>query len=403
MLKYFFLLFQLLLSLIVYSQTVDIIPILNTKYSETNLTINASGNALFFTSTRGGQLWSKTGPSMYEYDGDIYTSKILEDSISQPILVDGLNTENGEDEINISPDNKTLIYQSWKSNWKTTNGPYYKAEKTIKNWQVSETGIGKEITQFFIDNNFNATDGATFSTDFNVFIFSAGKGYYENMDLYISKRINNKWSYPLALPINTKGDERSPFIAHDGRTLYFASNGYHQSKDLDIYTINILNFDTPPVPLPTPINTTENEQSFILRRNSKSGFLIRNRDIYKVEMLQNDKPITPIEFKNKTTVYFKSDESKITSYEINKLNKWLMNIPLDNVYFDISGHTDAVGSYAYNKNLSVSRANSIYKYLRNKNIAESRISKSFYGETMPISTKYSLNRRVEIRVFLIPN
>lgn len=69
---------------------------------------------------------------------------------------------------------------------------------------------------------------------------------------------------------------------------------------------------------------------------------------------------------------------------------------------DISGHTDWMGTDAYNQALSERRANVVKDYLSGKGVDGARISSFAYGETKPIAPNdteegRALNRRTEIR------
>jgi len=68
----------------------------------------------------------------------------------------------------------------------------------------------------------------------------------------------------------------------------------------------------------------------------------------------------------------------------------------------IEGHTDSVGSDAYNQQLSERRAESVKAYLVSKGIAESRIETKGYGESQPVASNdteagRAKNRRVELK------
>ena len=67
------------------------------------------------------------------------------------------------------------------------------------------------------------------------------------------------------------------------------------------------------------------------------------------------------------------------------------------------GHTDSIGTKAYNQKLSVRRANSVKAYLVGKGIPADRIHTEGKGETQPIADNRTRegrakNRRVEIEV-----
>ena len=68
-----------------------------------------------------------------------------------------------------------------------------------------------------------------------------------------------------------------------------------------------------------------------------------------------------------------------------------------------TGHTDSVGTEAYNQRLSVRRAEAVKAYLTSKGIDKSRIYTEGKGETQPIASNKTAagrakNRRVEIEV-----
>ena len=70
---------------------------------------------------------------------------------------------------------------------------------------------------------------------------------------------------------------------------------------------------------------------------------------------------------------------------------------------DVLGHTDSVGSDAYNQTLSERRAQSVANYLMARGVNRARIATRGYGETMPIADNMTdagraANRRVEIKV-----
>lgn len=74
-----------------------------------------------------------------------------------------------------------------------------------------------------------------------------------------------------------------------------------------------------------------------------------------------------------------------------------------NIRVIIEGHTDAVGTDAYNMRLSERRAGAVYDYLLRKGIAANRMSTVGYGESQPkagndTAEGRAINRRVELKV-----
>jgi Tol biopolymer transport system component len=277
------------------------IDVLNSTFRETNLNVSPDGKYLFFMSGRGGQIWSKARPNFYggrmEHDGDIWFSQKIGGRWAFPqCLGSNVNTNDGEDEPNISPDGQKITFQSWGRPWQTTGGPYYQSSLNGTTWGFA-TGLGGGINAFFLDKekafykryaldtntpNDYGTDGVTLSPDGKIFIVAVGE-YDGNMDLYISrKNAYGVWSYPKRLPISTLGDERSPFLAGDGKTLYFASDGYGGWGGLDIFKTVLNDNDTcgEIVNIGAPFNNWEDDYGFILTASGNDAYFVREGDIY---------------------------------------------------------------------------------------------------------------------------
>src|SRR5262249_46171062 len=73
---------------------------------------------------------------------------------------------------------------------------------------------------------------------------------------------------------------------------------------------------------------------------------------------------------------------------------------LSNGYFEVAGHTDAVGTIEYNQKLSEDRANAVVDYLvANFKISPGRLNAVGYGKSRlldPSRPTDGVNRRVQI-------
>lgn len=72
-------------------------------------------------------------------------------------------------------------------------------------------------------------------------------------------------------------------------------------------------------------------------------------------------------------------------------------------YIDVYGHTDSVGTDAYNMTLSQNRAQSVANYLTTRGVASARMATQGFGESQPVASNdteqgRAANRRVEIRI-----
>jgi outer membrane protein OmpA-like peptidoglycan-associated protein len=98
---------------------------------------------------------------------------------------------------------------------------------------------------------------------------------------------------------------------------------------------------------------------------------------------------------NKATL---TDES---TAELDRLTKLLNDTPTLNI--EISGHTDNIGSAAYNKTLSEDRAKAVVNYLTKKGISADRLAYKGYGFDEPVAPNDTdegrqQNRRTEFKV-----
>lgn len=102
----------------------------------------------------------------------------------------------------------------------------------------------------------------------------------------------------------------------------------------------------------------------------------------------------PILFNN-GNANFKQDSYPI----LIKITKMMKQYP--EAKFKVEGHTDAVGSYEFNKRLSQTRANAVRNYLINSGIPSENLVAEGFGETKPTASNLTkegrrLNRRVEV-------
>ena len=275
---------------------------LNSSYRETNISISPDGKYLYFMSNRGGNNWNIQASNYYKqagFDGDIWYSKKIESIWGEPKALSAhINTSEGEDEPVISPDGQVVYFQSWADGWQIIEGPYYKAKLIGSNWD-SITGLGGGITEFFkiafAKNKQAATDGMAISPNEDFFIVAYNKQMNLPMDLYFSKKINGKWSELKNMKLNTNLDERSIFIAADGKTIYFASNGYGGFGGLDIFktTIDDDGNHGEIINIGKPFNTEKDDYCFIITASGSQAYFVRNGDIYQADISSASQKLKP--------------------------------------------------------------------------------------------------------------
>jgi len=97
-------------------------------------------------------------------------------------------------------------------------------------------------------------------------------------DLWQARLRDGRWQDPVALALNTPGDETDPYFSHDGRTLYFASNRAGGRGGFDLYRVAVQpdgGFG-PVVALPPSINTRADERRPALRPDGQVLLFARN-------------------------------------------------------------------------------------------------------------------------------
>jgi outer membrane protein OmpA-like peptidoglycan-associated protein len=124
-----------------------------------------------------------------------------------------------------------------------------------------------------------------------------------------------------------------------------------------------------------------------LKRANEAGKLAKGKFLYEITL-------TDDEVKFGFDKYALSDEAKAAldgfAAKVKQANK--------NVYIEIQGHTDNIGSESYNLKLGAKRAEKVYRYLSSEHgIALSRMNFISYGEYKPIGENNSRDGRAQNR------
>lgn len=251
-----------------------------------------------------------------------------------------------------------------------------------------------------------------------------------NADLYHCFRDENgRWSEPenLGSVINTKGTEMAPFIHPDGKTLYFSSDTHTGMGGYDLFVSrrNEKGEWSEPVNLGYPINTPGDEINFIVAADGHTALISSIReggyggyDIYSFQLKEEDlkpepvnvydyvvedlQPGTVIQLVNIQFEFNRADLTANSQEGIDMLAAFLEGHP--EIRVELAGHTDNVGSDAYNQKLSEERAEVVRQALILKGIAGDRLTSKGYGSTKPVypndtEEHRALNRRTEMIVY----
>lgn len=262
---------------------------INTPYEDYNPFISADGKNLIFTSRRKGNVGGFIA-DLGIYTSDVYWSLWKDTIWSKAKGAGGLvNTEWDEETIGLSADGNMMDLYFDNADF---FGDVGVAQLKGKMWQ-------KPILLPATLNTKSLESGATISLDGSTIIFSSDiKGGTGESDLYmVQKGKNGEWSSAVNLgtTINTKYSEDSPTLSIDGKTLYFASQGWNSMGGFDIFRSE---FDESkskwgaPVNIGYPLNNTEDNNFISFTGDGKSAYVTAvrpegfgDKDIYKIDFL----------------------------------------------------------------------------------------------------------------------
>ena len=158
----------------------------------------------------------------------------------------------------------------------------------------------------------------TLSSNGKLLFFASDRtGGYGGADIWCSERSDDgTWGTPknLGPVINTAGNERSPFLHTDSRTLYFSSSGHSGIGKMDIFYSKLDEKDKwgKPVNLGYPINSENDEVDFFVSLDGKTAYFSSNNigdnnwNIYRFELYEEARPHNMIIIKGEVSDEFGS-------------------------------------------------------------------------------------------------
>jgi len=411
---------------------------LNSVQNEGAHCLSADGNTMFFTACYRND----------SYGGcDLYFSKRTFEGWDRPTnLGSTINTEHWESQPSISYDGKTLYFISNRPGGFGGSDIWYSQLKEDGGWGIPEN-LGELV-------NTRKDDISPFvhPDDQTLYFASEGLPGMGKLDIYLSKREKNgEWGKPqnLGYPINTERDESSLFVNLAGTLALFSSQARDSRGANDLYY-----FELPPAlrpekviyvkgivkdkdsgrPLASQVEVVDlnsgevvhnvetfyNDGRFIVSlpagnsfafNVNRQGYLLfsenftidSNRaasEVYNIS-LERIKVGGEVVLKN---IFYQSNSFALedrSETELRKLAVFLQKNP--SLVIEIQGHTDNVGTKAYNKELSSNRAKTVYNRLMELGVISQQIVYMGYGDSQPIADNDSesgraSNRRTQFRV-----
>ena len=264
--------------------TQDPIPLkdeLNSPYDDFSPTVTSDGKTMYFTSRRPStntKIYSETK----DYGDDIFYTTLSPNGWSKPLsLPSPIDTKDDEGAVSISADGQTVFYSLCRRPdgigdcdiyYSELHGTMWSAPKNLGNsfnspqWDAQPSISPDGFTMYFSSRRFGSIDGSE--------------------DIWVAyKNTDGTWGKPVNLgpQVNTGGSERSPFIANDGRTLYFSSNGRPGFGGHDLFMTRKHDDGTwtEPVNLGSPINSSGDDEFMTIPANGYKIYYASQRDSLK--------------------------------------------------------------------------------------------------------------------------
>lgn len=269
---------------------------INSKYEDKGPAITADGKKLFFNSRRPE---STDAPVDVEGDGKYFENIYF--STWDTVKLQWTDADQIPGQINqpnshvactgISADGKQIfIYKNDLTNPEARGGDIFVSKVLNNKWKTPEP-FGKPINTSYWEG------GACISPDGKTLYFtSERKGGYGNSDIWVAQRkTKTEWETPVNIgaDINSPNDEAGLFLAPDGKTLFFCSNGANSMGGYDVFrTVMKDGVWSKPENLGYPINTTKRDGPLVMGADTRYAYFSSDRlggfgenDIYKIDLL----------------------------------------------------------------------------------------------------------------------
>lgn len=264
----------------------------NSRFDEVSPKITSDGKTLYF-----GRKHSPQNVGGVKDKEDIWESHTRDGvtwskSINLGVPV---NTPTTNNLLSVSTDNNSFLFH--------VNDGFGFRHRTATGWSALENlGIRFKNESDFLEGSL--------SPDGKAIVFVAkmkANAYYraseKERDIYVcEKRSDGTWSPPIHTGnvLNSPGDEYSPFLSADSKTLYFASNGHPGYGDVDIFMSRRKSdrWDqwTEPINLGLGINTVGFDAYYTLPASGEYGYMVSNiksyglTDIIRFKIPEDVKP-----------------------------------------------------------------------------------------------------------------
>ncbi len=217
--------------------------------------------------------YTSLSPAKFEKE-NIWRAEKFDSGWGKPYLVESLSSDKNEALGSFSQDGKTAyLFGNFEKG--KLDGDIYTSRFDGKKW--AEPVNLSQVNSSQVD-----VHPAVYNDKW-MFFSSSRNGGFGGMDIWVSEFRDGMWSLPVNLgpTINTSGNEQTPFMDYDGRTLFFASDTHPGLGGYDLFKAVKLSGDwtvwSLPENLGIPANSIRNDRAFFHSKDANTGFITTDR------------------------------------------------------------------------------------------------------------------------------
>jgi len=282
----------------------------NTEYSELNPVMSPDGKTLYFGRKNHPQnKFGMAGTEQIAGSQDIwYSESFMGAWTTARRLSESLNRDQYNTIYSVSPDGQIILVKGVYVNGQYETRGFSIAKKSATGWGVPQK---LDIPKYEkLSRGKNEYGFLTNDSKVLLMAFSEKKNSDED-DIYASfLEKDGSWSEPMNLGdgVNTNFTETTPFLAADGKTLYFSSNREGGKGSNDIWVCKRKDDTwihwTEPTNIGEPVNTDQYDAYYTISAAGDYAYFISSnnsvgkKDIFRLKL---DQP-NPIETPTTTTI-----------------------------------------------------------------------------------------------------
>ena len=258
--------------------------------------IDPLGTKLYFTSSRKGGMDELDEEEEYDWGEDLYFIEKSGNKWGSPILLpEPINSFDNDGTSTFSADGQQMVYAKCNDDGGIGSCDLWASELSGTEWS-KPFNLGNVInTEKWESQPSLSADGQTLA-----FISLRDDSYDGSMDVYISRKNQfGQWgpAQNAGPTVNTPFGEKSPYLAPDGKTMYFSSQGHPGFGGYDIFmTVWEGGKWSEPINLGAPLNSKGEDTYFSISASGEGAYFASDRsgegklDIFSIEVPEALKP-----------------------------------------------------------------------------------------------------------------